>query len=80
MYMDSTTNFVHKFPFTCVSIGLVFKKRPVVGVVYNPSSKELFLAVRGYGAFLNGKKISASNAKSIKEAMFVSSSPLFFHI
>lgn len=31
-----TTNFVHRYPFSCVSVGLTIGKRPVVGVVFNP--------------------------------------------
>jgi len=55
--LDGTTNFVHKFPFVCVSIGLVINKVPVVGVVYNPIMGELFTAVQGKGAHLNGQRI-----------------------
>ena len=34
--IDGTTNFVHGFPFCCISLGLIYQKRPVLGVVYNP--------------------------------------------
>ncbi|XP_042395095.1 inositol-phosphate phosphatase-like isoform X2 [Zingiber officinale] len=34
--IDGTTNFVHGFPFVCISIGLTIEKIPVLGVVYNP--------------------------------------------
>lgn len=44
--LDGTTNFVHSFPFVCVSIGLAVKKRVVVGVVYNPVMDELFTAAQ----------------------------------
>ncbi|KAG0565150.1 hypothetical protein M758_8G163800 [Ceratodon purpureus] len=67
--LDGTTNFVHKFPFVCVSIGLVVNKVPVVGVVYNPIIDELFTAVQGKGAFLNGKRIYASSQEKIGNAM-----------
>jgi len=33
---DGTTNFVHGFPFVCISLGLIYKKRPVLGVIFNP--------------------------------------------
>ena len=49
-----TTNFVHRFPFVCVSIGLSVGTHPVLGVVYNPIMGELFTAVKGRGALLNG--------------------------
>ncbi|XP_040365330.1 inositol-phosphate phosphatase isoform X3 [Rosa chinensis] len=38
--LDGTTNFVHGFPFVCVSIGLTIGKIPTVGVVYNPIMDE----------------------------------------
>ena len=50
-----TTNFVHRFPFVCVSIGLAVYREPVLGVVYNPILGELFSAVKGRGALLNGE-------------------------
>ncbi|KMT04188.1 hypothetical protein BVRB_8g184830 [Beta vulgaris subsp. vulgaris] len=59
--LDGTTNFVHGFPFVCVSIGLTIRKVPTVGVVYNPIMDELFTGVRGQGAFLNGKPIQVSS-------------------
>nr|GMD11339.1 inositol monophosphatase 3 [Ipomoea batatas] len=45
--LDGTTNFVHGFPFVCVSIGLTIGKIPTVGVVYNPIMNELFTGVHG---------------------------------
>ncbi|XP_044981248.1 inositol-phosphate phosphatase isoform X3 [Hordeum vulgare subsp. vulgare] len=39
--LDGTTNFVHGFPFVCVSIGLTIGKIPTVGVVYNPIMNEV---------------------------------------
>ncbi|KAG6771028.1 hypothetical protein POTOM_022371 [Populus tomentosa] len=39
--LDGTTNFVHGFPFVCISIGLTIGKVPTVGVVYNPIMDEV---------------------------------------
>ncbi|KAK9227756.1 hypothetical protein WN943_012812 [Citrus x changshan-huyou] len=39
--LDGTTNFVHGFPFVCISIGLTIGKIPIVGVVYNPIMDEV---------------------------------------
>lgn len=61
--MDGTTNFVHSYPFTCVSIGLAVQQQPVVGVVYNPILCEMFCAAKGSGAFLNDEPISVSNTQ-----------------
>jgi myo-inositol-1(or 4)-monophosphatase len=49
---DGTTNFVHGFPFVCISIGLIHRKAPVLGVVYNPFLDELYSAATGHGAHL----------------------------
>ena len=68
--VDGTTNFVHRFPFSCVSIGLSINKEIVVGVVYNPILEEMFHAVRGGGAFLNGSPIHCSDTLELKNAVF----------
>lgn len=50
--IDGTTNFVHRFPQSCVIIGYLENKEVVVGVVYDPVADELFRATKGGGAFL----------------------------
>eukprot|EP00249_Psilotum_nudum_P016242 c25741_g2_i1 orf=384-1205(-) len=67
--LDGTTNFVHRFPFVCVSIGLTIEKVPTVGVVYNPIMNELFTAVKHRGAFLNGSPISVSPQNEMVQAL-----------
>eukprot|EP00252_Welwitschia_mirabilis_P024786 TRINITY_DN7480_c0_g1_i1.p1 TRINITY_DN7480_c0_g1~~TRINITY_DN7480_c0_g1_i1.p1 ORF type:complete len:338 (-),score=49.96 TRINITY_DN7480_c0_g1_i1:296-1309(-) len=67
--VDGTTNFVHRFPFVCISIGLTISKIPTVGVVYNPILGELFTAVRGRGAFLNGIPIKSSSNSDLGSAL-----------
>ncbi|WJX27265.1 vacuolar transporter chaperone [Trifolium repens] len=67
--LDGTTNFVHGFPFVCVSIGLTIGKVPTVGVVYNPIMNELFTAVRGKGAFLNGNPIKVSSQTELLNSL-----------
>ena len=69
--VDGTTNFVHRFPFCCVSIGLAVKSKVTVGVVYNPVLDELFHAVDGQGAFLNDTRISCSDAADMKSSIFI---------
>eukprot|EP01024_Parvocaulis_polyphysoides_P039959 TRINITY_DN36235_c0_g1_i1.p1 TRINITY_DN36235_c0_g1~~TRINITY_DN36235_c0_g1_i1.p1 ORF type:complete len:307 (-),score=47.15 TRINITY_DN36235_c0_g1_i1:271-1191(-) len=67
--VDGTTNFVHKYPFVCVSIGLFINGEGVVGVVYNPILDELFSASKGGGAFLNGEPIQVSQEEKIGKAL-----------
>ena len=53
--MDGTLAFINKQPGFSVSIALVTKDGvPVVGVVYDPSTNNLYYAIKGYGAFKNG--------------------------
>ncbi|KAG2115380.1 hypothetical protein BD769DRAFT_1363526, partial [Suillus cothurnatus] len=50
--IDGTTNFVHGFPFACISLGLIYQKRPVLGVIYNPFLDHLYTGIEGQGSFL----------------------------
>ncbi|HZJ09646.1 MAG TPA: inositol monophosphatase family protein [Trueperaceae bacterium] len=58
--LDGTVNYAHGFPCYCVSIGVEIDGVIVVGVVYDPERDELFTAVKGRGAFLNGRPLSVS--------------------
>ena len=49
---DGTTNFVHRLRLTCVLIGFLVNRQPVVGVIYDPMAGEMFYAVQGQGAWL----------------------------
>ncbi len=57
--LDGTVNYANGIPFFAVSIGLVIDGIPVLGVVLDPSRGELFTAISGGGAFLDGSPISA---------------------
>ncbi|KAJ8759774.1 hypothetical protein K2173_009875 [Erythroxylum novogranatense] len=67
--LDGTTNFVHGFPFVCISIGLTIGKIPKVGVVYNPIMDELFTSIHGKGAFLNGNPIKVSSQTELLKSL-----------
>ncbi len=69
--LDGTTNYAHGYPASCVSIALLFKDQPIFGGVYDPFREERFIAEKGRGAFLNGKKISVSKIKSLKESLLI---------
>uniref|UniRef100_A0A6B2LEA0 Inositol-1-monophosphatase n=1 Tax=Arcella intermedia TaxID=1963864 RepID=A0A6B2LEA0_9EUKA len=73
--IDGTTNFVHKFPFCCVSIGLAINKQVVVGVVYNPMLDELFTAIKGQGAKKNGTPIQVSTTDSLQQSLVATGFP-----
>lgn len=67
--LDGTVNFAHGFPVFCVSLGLLAQGRPVLGVVYNPISDELFAAAEGCGATLNGRPIRVSPTTTLSRAL-----------
>lgn len=51
--IDGTANFAAGMSLCAVTVSLVFKGTPILGVIYDPHTKELFSAVQGQGAFLN---------------------------
>lgn len=55
--IDGTQNFLHSLPFSAVSIALTLRGAPQVGVVYDPWRRELFVAVAGRGAYLDGRRL-----------------------
>lgn len=67
--IDGTTNFTSKIPYFAVSIGLARNKEIVMGIVYNPCTKETFFAEKGKGAFLNSKRLRVSNKSSVKDGL-----------
>lgn len=58
--IDGTTNFAHGFPTYCISIALYENKQPQVGLIFEVSKGEMFTAVAGGGAYLNGRPITVS--------------------
>ncbi len=73
--LDGTVNFAHSIPIFCVSIGVEMAGEMVVGVIYNPMLEELFVAVRGKGATLNGRQIKVSTTTNLKDAILVTGFP-----
>ena len=58
--IDGTTNFIHDYKSSAVSVGLLFDGKPVFGAVYDPYKDEMFTAHIGEGAFCNGQPIHVS--------------------
>ena len=67
--IDGTANLIHNLNQSAVSLGLVTNYEPVLGVVYNPFTDELFYAEKGKGAYFNGEKISVSQTPSLKKSL-----------
>lgn len=73
--LDGTTNYAHGFPWFAVSIALEVDGRVEMGVVYHPMMDELFTAVRGEGAFLNGRPLRVSENGSMRDALLATGFP-----
>ena len=58
--LDGTTNMIHDYRLSAVSIALCREKKPALGLIWQPYTRELFYAEAGGGAFLNGKPIRVS--------------------
>ena len=63
--LDGTKEFIEGVPHFSVSIGLVENGEPVIGVIYNPATEEMFSCEKGKGVYLNGEKVSVSNKKNL---------------
>ncbi len=73
--LDGTTNFVHGFPVFSVSIALQIRGQTEIGVVYDPCRQELFTAIRGRGAQLDGRRIRVSGRTSLEGALLATGFP-----
>lgn len=73
--IDGTTNFIHRIPHFAISIGMVKDGKPMIGVVYNPVTDDLYYAQKGEGAFYNETLIQASKERGIKEAVLATGFP-----
>ena len=73
--LDGTTNFAHGLPIFAVSIAWAVGLRPMLGVVYDPMRGELFHALRGAGAWLNGRRLAVSKQGSLADSLLVTGFP-----
>jgi len=73
--LDGTVNYAHYIPIFCVSIAYAFKGVLTLGAVYDPMRDEMFLAERGKGATLNGKKIGVSSVIELQKSLLVTGFP-----
>ncbi|MEW5772678.1 MAG: inositol monophosphatase family protein [Thermodesulfobacteriota bacterium] len=73
--LDGTTNFAHGLPIHAVSVALWEEGRVALGAVAVPVLGELFHAVRGGGAFLNGAPISVTDTADIEKSLVATGFP-----
>lgn len=73
--LDGTVNYVHDVPTYCVSIGLMVKSQPTLGVIFDPRLNELFTAATGQGAYLNGERIHVSATAALRDSLVATGFP-----
>lgn len=73
--LDGTTNFIHGFPFYCVSIALSVKGKIEQAVVYDPSRNDLFTATKGRGAFMNDRRLRVSKRIRLSDCLISTGFP-----
>lgn len=73
--LDGTTNYAHGIAIFAVSIAFCWNNEIEIGVVFNPFSTELFTAIKGHGAKLNGQPIQVTPTKSIADSLLATGFP-----
>lgn len=74
--IDGTTNLIHDYQHSVVSLALYEKGEITIGIVYDPFREDVYYAQKGKGSFLNGSPIHVSEAESLSETIIaVGTSP-----
>ena len=73
--LDGTTNFIHGFPFYCISIALQSRGKLEQAVVFDPTRNDLFTSTRGRGAFLNDRRLRVSKRIRLEECLISTGFP-----
>lgn len=67
--LDGTTNYVHRFPVFCISLALEWEGDLRLAVVDVPILGETYTAIRGRGAFVNGRPLRVSQTRELKDSL-----------
>jgi len=70
--IDGTKALVNQMPEFCISAALIEQGAPIVAAILNPSTDELFTAIRGGGLFLNGARVTLSPGRDVNPVIMVS--------
>jgi myo-inositol-1(or 4)-monophosphatase len=73
--LDGTTNFAHGYPQFCVSIAYERRGRVQLGVILDIFKRELFVARRSGGAWLNRKPIGVSHVRTLDMSLLTTGFP-----
>lgn len=73
--LDGTTNYAQGLPIFAVSVALEYKGETLLGIVNTPVTGQLFTAVRGHGAYLNGERIAVAEKSELGECVLATGFP-----
>lgn len=73
--LDGTVNYAHGIPIFSVSIAYAHAGELKLGTVYDPMRDEMFSAVKGKGATLNGKRLQASGTSELARSLLTTGFP-----
>lgn len=73
--LDGTTNFIHGFPFYCVSIALSVRGKIEQAVVYDPMRNDIYSASKGRGAYVNDRRIRVGKRTRLQECLISTGFP-----
>ena len=77
--IDGTVNYAHGLPIYCCSLALEVDGQTELGVIFDPSRQELFVAERGGGARLNGTLLTVSTETNLGDSMLCTGFPYDVH-
>lgn len=73
--LDGTVNYAYGHPLFAVSIALLHDQEPAVGMVHVPYIRETFWAIRGKGAYLNGRRVFVGRTEKLSHSLLSTGFP-----
>ncbi len=74
--IDGTLNYSRNIPFSAISIALWNNKNPILGVIKDLNSNDIYSGIVGDGAWLNNKRIKVSFKKNISDSIIATGFPV----
>lgn len=76
--IDGTTNLIHDYQHSVVSLGLYERGEITLGIVYDPFREDVYHAIKGGGSFLNGTPVHVSGSETLGETIVsIGTSPYY---
>ena len=75
--IDGTTNFTRGYRHSCISVALAQSGKVIFGAVYEPYHKDMYHAIRGEGAYLNGERICVSESPLERSIAAIGTAPYY---